>query len=62
MFFVVQVTIAISHLKEYRCLKNLLHQIDSKNKMVVLFSKFYGKIWIGFCLETKKYFSLEASF
>ena len=43
------------------CLKNVIHKIDSK-KMVVPFSKFYGKIWVGFCLETVKLFFLEVLF
>ena len=35
--------------------KNMIHQIDSKNGwlwMVAPFSKFYGKAWVGFCLNT----------
>ena len=30
--------------------------------MVAPFSKFYGKIWVGFCLKTRKGFFLEVSF
>ena len=30
--------------------------------MVAPFSKFYGKIWVGFCLNTWKPFFLEVSF
>ena len=39
---------------EYRCLKNVI--------MVTSSSKFYGKIWVGFCLNTGKRFFLEVSF
>ena len=30
--------------------------------MVAALSKFYGKIWVGFCLGTGKCFFLEVSF
>ena len=30
--------------------------------MIVPFSKFYGRNWVGFCLDTGKHFSLEVSF
>ena len=30
--------------------------------MVAPLSKFYGKIWVGFCLDTGKRFFLEVSF
>ena len=30
--------------------------------MVAPSSKFYGKIWVGFCLNTEKRFFLEVSF
>ena len=30
--------------------------------MVLPFSKFYAKIWVGFCLNTGKHFFLEVSF
>ena len=30
--------------------------------MVALFSTFYNKIWVGFCLNTGKCFFLEVSF
>ena len=56
---------------QYRCLKNVIHQIDKKNKknkqkkkkwMVAPFSKFYGKILVSFYLNTGKRFFLEVSF
>ena len=49
-------------IKEYRCLKNVIHQIDSKNELAALFSKFYDKICIGSCLNTVKRFFLEMLF
>ena len=45
---------------EYRCLKNMIHQIDSKKW--ISFSKFYGKIWVGFFINIEKRFFLEVSF
>ena len=30
--------------------------------MVAPFTNFYGKIWVGFCLNTGKRFALEVSF
>ena len=30
--------------------------------MVPHFSRFYGKIWVSFCLNTGKHFFLEVSF
>ena len=47
---------------ECRCLKNVTHQVDTKNEMVAPFSKFYGKIWVGFCFNTGKRFFSEVSF
>ena len=47
--------------QEYRCLKNMIHQTDSEKRIVTPFSKFYGKIWVGFCLNTGKPFFLEVS-
>ena len=36
--------------------------LNSVQEMVAPCSKFYGKIWVGFCLNTGEYFSLEVSF
>ena len=47
--------------REYRCLKNAIHQTDSNNDDCS-FQQVYGKIWIGFCLNTEKRFYLEVSF
>ena len=45
--------------KEYRCLKKVI-EIDSKWTLAS-FSKFYGQIWVGFCLNTGKRSFLKAS-
>ena len=42
--------------------KKIIHQIDREWRMVVPFSKFYGKIWVGLSLNTGKRFFLEVSF
>ena len=42
-------------------LKNVIHRIDSKMNVAPV-SKFYAKIWVGFCLNTGKHFFLEVSF
>ena len=49
--------IVLPCIKEYRCLKNVIHQTDSKNECLLFFSKSYDKIWIGFCLNAGKCFS-----
>ena len=46
---------------QYRCLKNVIHHIDSKNGWCS-FQQVYGKIWVIFCLNTGKRFFLEVSF
>ena len=51
---------SISHVnKEHVCSNNIFHQIDRK-WMVAPFTNFYGKIWVGFCLNTKKRFCLRS--
>ena len=50
--------ILLSLIKGYRCLKNMIHQIDRK-WMVAPFSKFYCKIWIAFFSNTRKHFFLR---
>ena len=42
--------------------KKFIHQIDREWKMVAPLSKFYGKIWGGFSLNTGKHFFLEVLF
>ena len=46
------------YVNEYRCLKKVAYQIE---RTVVSFNKFYGKIWVGFCLNTGKRLFLEVS-
>ena len=47
--------------KECKCLNEIFHQIDRK-WMVVTFTNFYDKIWVGFCPNTGKRFVLMVSF
>ena len=42
--------------------KNIIHEIDREWRTVAPFSKFYGKIWIGFSLNTGKCFFWEVLF
>ena len=42
--------------------KKVIHQINREWRMVAPFSKLYGKIWVGFSLNTGKRFFLEVSF
>ena len=44
--------------KQCKCLNKVIHQIDRKCTVVSYpsFNKFYGKIWVGFCLKKEKYF------
>ena len=37
------------------------YQLDKKT-MMAPFSKFYGKTWVGFCVNIGKHFFLEVSF
>ena len=52
----------LPHMKEYRCLKKVIHQIDSNYEWLLLLASFCGKIWVCFCLDTGKCFFLEVSF
>ena len=56
--YVYTINIALLIPLSYICLKNVIHQIYSKNKWLLL----YGKTWVGFCLNTQKSFFLEFSF
>ena len=40
---------------------DMFGKCDSSNRLVATSSKFYGKIWVGFCLNTGKRFFLEIS-
>ena len=54
---------SMSHIKEYRCLKNVIHQIDRNEWTLPSISKVYDKILICICRRnTGKRFSLEVSF
>ena len=52
----------ITRIKEYRCVKNVIHQIDSKNKWLLLSASFTAKSGLFFCLNTGKHFFVEVSF
>ena len=45
---------------QYRCLKNVIHQTDSKNGWLLLSASFTAKF--SFCLNTGKRFFLDVSF
>ena len=42
--------------------ENVIHQIGSKNEWLLLPASFTAKTCVGFCLNTRKRFFLEASF
>ena len=42
-------------LKEYRCFKNVIHQIDSKNKWLLLSTSFMAKLVLVF-ISGKRFF------
>ena len=48
--------------KEYRCLKNVNNQIDTKNEWLVLSANFTAKFGFGFCINTGKNFFIAVSF
>ena len=43
---------SIKRITEYRCLKIVIHQIDSKNEWLHLSASSTAKFWVGFCLNT----------
>ena len=45
---------------QHRCLKNVIHQIDSKNGRLLFQQALQQNL--GFCLNTGKHFFLEVSF
>ena len=45
-----------------RCLKKVIHQLDSKNKWLLLSASFAAKFELDFVLNTRKRFYLEVSF
>ena len=46
----------LSRITEYRCLKNLIHQIHSKSKWLLFSASFTAKFVFLFCLNTGKSF------
>ena len=48
---------SITRIKEYRCLKNVIHQIDSKNEWLLLSASFTAKFGLVFLLTLEKIFS-----
>ena len=47
----------LSRIKEYRCWKNLIHQIDSKNEWLHVSASFTAKFWLAFVLTLENAFS-----
>ena len=47
----VSLYIPLSHIKEHRCLKNVIHQIDSKNEWLFFSTRFTGKLYLIFVLR-----------
>ena len=48
---------SLSHIKEYRCLRNVIHQIDSKNEWLLLSASFTAKFGLVFVLTLENAFS-----
>ena len=46
-----------SRIKEHRCLKNKIHQIDSKNEWLLLSAGFTAKVGLVFVLTLENTFS-----
>ena len=53
-------TLPLSHTKEYRCLKKVIHQIYSKNEWLLLSASFMAKFGLV-CLNIGIHFFLEFS-
>ena len=47
----------LSRIKEYRCLKSMIHQIDSKNERLLLSASFTTKFGLVFVLTLENAFS-----
>ena len=62
MFTQSSLYIPLSRFKDYRCLKNVIHHIGSKNEWLLLSESFAAKFEGGFCLNTGKDFFVEISF
>ena len=48
--------ISLSRIKQYRCLKNVLHQIDSKNEWLLLSASITTKFALAFVLTLESVF------
>ena len=48
--------------EEYRCLKNVIHQIDMKNEWLLLPARFMAKLGLVFVLTLENAFSLRFHF
>ena len=55
-------TNSVTRIKEYSCLKNVIHQIDSKNEWVLLLASFAAKLGFVFVLTMENAFLLEVAF
>ena len=54
---------SITRIKKYKCLKNVIHQIDSKKEWLFLSaSQVLRQSLVGFCLNTGKHFFFEVPF
>ena len=49
--------ITLSHIKEYKCLKNVFHDIDSKNEWMLLSASFTSKFELVFVEHWKALFA-----
>ena len=52
----------MSRIKEYRCLKNVIHQIDSKNEWLLLSESFTAEFGLVFVLTLESAFSWRFHF
>ena len=53
---------SITSIKEYRCLKNVIHQIASKNVSLLLSARFTEKFGLAFVLTLENAFSKRFHF
>ena len=51
--------ILLSHIKECKCFKNVIHQIDSKNEWLLLSASFTAKCVLIFVLTLENVFSFR---
>ena len=66
IFHTLTHSIKFLHIPLSRIKEQMFEKGDSSNRqqkrIVAPFSRFYGKIWVGFCLNTGRRFFLEVSF